>query len=339
MKNLQCILLPALRSLCGVRQYSATAASTPRHLTKISDFSASELAATLETAADLKANPAAYSDRMKLKSLIMLFQKPSLRTSISFQVGMTQMGGNSINYPLDEKAPLGVKETISDTAKVLSRYVDVIMARVNTRDQVLELSDNATVPVINGLDDYAHPTQMVADMQTIVEQKGGLDGIRMAFLGDVANNVTYDLMRAACVMGFHINVCGPSGDGFDVEQSVINECAMLSEAPGAGSAKVVANPDDAVSGVDVVYCDSWMSYGVSPAEEEARYKKFLPFQVNDRLMELTHQNSIFMNCLPAAREKEQTTSVIDGPKSVVFDQAENRLHAHKAIILKLVDGF
>jgi len=318
----------------GSRQYSV-----PRHLTKISDFSPAELTATLDTAADMKINPASYHDTMKLKSLIMLFQKPSLRTSISFQVGMTQMGGNAINYPIDAKAPLGVKETISDTAKVLSRYVDVIMARLNSREEIAALAENATVPVINGLDDYAHPTQMVADMQTIIEQKGGLQGIQLAFLGDICNNVTYDLMRAACVMGFHINVCGPSGEGYDVEPSVIEECNALAALPGAGSFKIVADPQEAVTGMDVVYCDSWMSYGVSPEEEEARYQKFLPFQVNDKLMDLTHKDSIFMNCLPAAREKEQTGAVIDGPKSVVFDQAENRLHAHKAIVARLVDGF
>jgi len=170
-------------------------------------------------------------------------------------------------------------------------------------------------------------------MQTIVEQKGAIEGIKMAFVGDIRNNVTYDLMRAAHLVGFSCSVAGPSGPEYQPESGVAEELAAIG---GPGESRVCATAEEAVSGADVVYTDSWMSYGIPKAEADARFKALLPFQVTEELMALTAPGAIFMNCLPAARGEEQTSGVIDGPQSVVFDQAENRLHAQKGLLLKLM---
>jgi len=269
---------------------------------------------------------------MEYKTLLMLFEKPSLRTRVSFETGMTQMGGHAIYYDIGS-SPMGQKETVEDTAKVISRMVDCAIARVKTKEIVRKLADNATIPIINALDDWAHPTQMLADMQCIIEKKGYLKGIQMAYFGDLENNVTYDLMRAGALMGFNINVAGPSKP----DQAVLDEVAELSKVTGA-KVQVVADAKTAVVGADVVYTDSWMSYGIPTSELEDRMKSFMPYQVTAELMTHAKPDCIFMNCLPAARGMEQTAEVIDGPQSVVFDQAENRLHAHKALLVWLLDA-
>jgi len=292
---------------------------------------------TLALAKSVKDDPEKYAEAMKQKTLLMLFQKPSLRTRISFETLMTQTGGHAIYYATDS-GPMGAKESLSDTAQVFSRYVDVVMARLNDRADIAELAQHADIPVINALDDYAHPCQMMADMQTIVEHKGQLDGLKLAFSGDICNNVTYDLMRMGAVMGMEVRVAGPSGEGYDVEGSVIEECKALAAANGSPEPIITQDVNEACAGADVVYCDSWMSYGISKDEEAERKAIFMPFQVNQQVMDLTAPGSIFMNCLPAARGMEQTAEVIDGPQSVVFDQAENRLHAQKALVLKLHHG-
>eukprot|EP00771_Trimastix_marina_P002644 gnl/Trimastix_PCT/379.p2 GENE.gnl/Trimastix_PCT/379~~gnl/Trimastix_PCT/379.p2 ORF type:complete len:269 (+),score=116.14 gnl/Trimastix_PCT/379:222-1028(+) len=264
----------------------------------------------------------------------MLFEKPSLRTRVSFETGMTQLGGHAIFYSTAD-SPLGKKESMSDTAKVLSRMVDIVMARVFKRSQINELAEHSTIPIINALDDFAHPCQMLADLLTIYEKKGDLRNIQMCYCGDLCNNVTYDLMRSAAALGFRINVTGPSGEGFDVEPAVLEECAQLCAVTG-GAVNVVHNPVEAITGADVIYTDSWMSYGIAGATREERVAKFMPFQVNAALMSHAKPDAIFMNCLPAERGAEQTAEVIDGPQSVVFDEAENRLHAQKALLLFLL---
>nr|AMQ24250.1 ornithine transcarbamylase 2 [Euglena gracilis] len=299
---------------------------------KISSFSAEQAGEILEIAMDIKANPKKYRSSMEQKTLLMLFEKPSLRTRVSFETGMTQMGGHAIYYNISD-SPLGKKETVSDTAKVVSRMVDAMIARVNDRKVVAELAANATIPIINALDDYAHPTQMFADMQTILEKKGRLKGLNVAYFGDVENNVTYDLMRAAALMGFNLNVSGPN----EPEAEVLEEVAALSAKSGS-TVKLVKDPKEAVKDVDVVYTDSWMSYGIPKEQLEARVNLFKPYQVTTELMALAKPDCIFMNCLPAARGMEQTAEVVDGPQSVVFDEAENRLHAHKAMLVWLLDA-
>merc|ERR1719313_3128673 len=271
-----------------------------------------------------------FSDTLKGYSLLSLYEKPSLRTRVSLDVGMHQLGGQAIFYSIAD-SPLGKKESIEDTGKVLSRMCQGITARVSTRHSVRALASVAEVPVINALDDFAHPMQMLADLLTIIEHNGTWEGITMAYFGDLENNVTYDLMRLAAVMGFNLRLGGAG----DIEPSVLEECKKFQDKSGS-KIDVCKTAQEAMANVDVVYCDSWMSYGIPKEEEEARKALFMPFQVNGELMKLAKKDCIFMNCLPAARGMEQTAEVIDGPQSVVFDQAENRLHAQKALLVYLM---
>lgn len=316
-----------------------------RHITKISDLSRTEIASILSLAMDMKKTPSDYWDVLKRKTLLMLFEKPSLRTRVSLEAGMTQLGGHGIAYMTGD-SPIGQKETYEDTGAVLSRMADAITARVKTREQIAGLSANSTIPVVNALDDYAHPMQMLADLQVMLEHRGigasetmdGLQGAKFAFVGDIQNNVTYDLMRAGCIMGMEVKVAGPQGDDYQPEVSVLEECAALTTTGGAsaGSATVVESAEEAVLGADFVYADSWMSYGISSEIRNARMNNLMPFQVNSKLMAIASPGAAFMNCLPAMRGEEQTAEVIDGPQSIVFDQAENRLHAQKALLVKLM---
>lgn len=320
----------------ATRGHASAAAVTapPLHVTTIADLSQAQIASVLQLAHKMKAAPEEYHDALRRRTLLMLFEKPSLRTRVSLETGMTQMGGHAISYMIGD-SPLGVKESISDAAKVLSRYCDAVSARVNSRDSVMGLANNSSIPIINALDDFAHPMQMLADMQTMEEKHGSLKGVTLAFVGDIQNNVTYDLMRSACIMGFDMRVAGPAGGDYDVDPAVLAHCAELS-AVGGGSASVVGSAAEAVCGANVVYADSWMSYGISAEQQEARMASLMPFQVTEALMDTAAPDAIFMNCLPAMREFEQTAEVIDGPRSVVFDQAENRLHAQKALLYLLV---
>jgi len=305
-----------------------------RHLLKFSDLTQEEVYRIIECAKLLKAHPQAFEDRMHRETLLMLFEKPSLRTRVSFETGMTQMGGHAIFYSVAD-SPLGKKETFGDTGKVLSRMVNVVMARLNKRSDVRQLAEASTIPIINALDDFAHPCQMLADLLTIIEKKKTVKDLKMAYCGDLKNNVTYDLMRLASVMGFTLNIAGPSGEGYNPEPEVVEECKKLCEKSG-GKVNIFSTcPEDACAGVDVVYCDSWMSYGIPTSELEERKAKFMPFQVNQAVMAKAKPDAVFMNCLPAARGMEQTAEVVDGPQSIVFDQAENRLHAQKALLLFL----
>ncbi|KAK2960406.1 ornithine transcarbamylase [Blattamonas nauphoetae] len=309
-------------------------AQPARHLLKISDLSKEEIMKIIDCAKSLKAHPEKYADRMKQETLLMLFEKPSLRTRVSFETGMTQMGGHAIFYSVAD-SPLGKKESIEDTAKVLSRFVNVVMARLNKRSDCRQLAHNSTIPVINALDDFAHPCQMLADLLTIIEKKQKVEGLKMAYCGDIQNNVTYDLMRLASVMGFEIHVAGPSGEGYDAEKEVIDECNELCAKSGGKVVLFHTNAADACKDCDIIYCDSWMSYGIPAAEADQRVAKFMPFQVTQEVLNQAKPDCIFMNCLPAARGMEQTAEVVDGPHSVVFDEAENRLHAQKALLLFL----
>lgn len=315
-----------------------------RHITKISDLARPEIASVLSLAMDMKKTPSDYYDSLRRKTLLMLFEKPSLRTRVSLEAGMTQLGGHGIAYMTGD-SPIGQKETYEDTGAVLSRMADAITARVNSREQIAGLSANSTIPIVNALDDYAHPMQMLADLQVMLEHRGvsndnslinGLQGVKFAFVGDIQNNVTYDLMRAGCIIGMDVRVAGPKGINFAPEESVLQECATLSTVEHAGTARVVDTAEEAVNGADFVYADSWMSYGIEGEERESRLQALMPFQANETLMKMASPDAKFMNCLPAMRGEEQTAGVIDGPQSIVFDQAENRLHAQKALLLKLM---
>ena len=297
----------------------------------------SETQRILGTAFNMKANPGVFRGVLADRTLLCLFEKSSLRTRVSLETGMTQMGGHAIAYMIKD-SPLGVKESAQDTGAVLSRMVDGVTARVNTRQQLHELSENATIPIINALDDWAHPMQMLADLQTISEVKGcgtNFEGISLAFVGDIQNNVTYDLMRIGCLMGMDVRVSGPDHPDFVPDPQVIEDCNFVTSL-GGGSAKVCATAEEAVEGADFVYADSWFSYGIPADKKEMRLKELMPYQVNSDLMNLAAHDATFLNCLPAVREEEQTAEVLEGPQSVVFQQAENRLHAQKALLYYLL---
>jgi len=320
------------RSVTTGQSVAARHKGPAKMVTKISDLTSAEVAMVLQLAHKMKANPKDYFDALNNESLLMLFEKPSLRTRVSLEVGMTDMGGHAISYMIGD-SPLGKKETYGDTGACLSRYVAAITARVTSREQINGLIANAHVPVVNALDDWAHPMQMLADLQTIEEKCGSLKGIRMAYLGDIRNNVTYDLMRSGALMGFTVAVAGPKGPDFELEDGVMQECEALAAANG-GKVEVCSTAAEAVAGADVVYTDSWQSYGIKQTEE--RIATLMPFQVTEAVMAQAKPSAIFMNCLPAMRGEEQTAEVIDGAQSVVFDQAENRLHAQKALLYLLI---
>ncbi|MEM7396303.1 MAG: ornithine carbamoyltransferase [Verrucomicrobiota bacterium] len=306
-----------------------------RHLITLQDWSADEIDGILLRARDIKTQPERFAEALKQKTLFMFFEKPSLRTRVSFETGMTQMGGHAIAYD-GSRSPLGAgKETPSDTVRTVSRYVDIIIARLFEHSAVIEMAEHATVPVINALTNFSHPCQVLADFSTILEKKGGLEGKTLAFLGDGNNNMTHSLLYGCSRKGINIRVGCPEGADFSPLESVVEEARKSGEASGA---EVVVTHDAkaAADGADVIYTDSWMSYHIPEHQLGERVEKFTPFQVNDELMDCAAPDAIFMNCLPALRGYEQTAEVIDGPQSVVWDQAENRLHVQKSIMLELL---
>lgn len=308
-----------------------------RHLLKISDLSKEECEKIIAKAIEIKADKEKYSTALKNETLLMLFEKPSLRTRVSFETGMQQLGGHAIFYSIKD-SPLGKKENISDTSMVASRFVDIIAARVYKRKDVWDLAKYSSVPVINMLDDFGHPCQILGDFLTIKEKKGTLENFKLSYFGDAYNNVTYDLMRMAAIFGLQMDVACPIGSEYTPEKIVLDEVEELSNKTGA-KVRIIHDAKVAAKDADVIYTDSWMSYGILKEKEEERVKSFMPYQVTTEILELAKSDVIFMNCLPAMRGYEQTAEVIDGPHSVVFDQAENRLHIQKAIMLFLRDKF
>jgi ornithine carbamoyltransferase len=305
-----------------------------KDLLDLSSLKKEEIEFLIEEAIKIKHNPEDYADALSQKTLLMIFEKPSLRTRVSFEVGMEQLGGHAIYYDI-ATSPMGKKESISDTAKTASRYVNIIMARLFKHEHIIELAKNASVPVINALTNFSHPCQILSDLQTIKEKKGKLEKIKLTYLGDSNNNVTHSLIYGCVIAGMDVTIGCPSGKEFEPQAHVIEKARELAEM--SGSKLVVTNDaKEAIRNTDVVYTDSWMSYHISPDEKEARMRILMPYQVNSELMKLAASDAIFMNCLPAARGMEQTAEVIDGEQSVVFDQAENRLHMQKAIMLKLL---
>ncbi len=308
-----------------------------RHLVKVSDFSKEECEKVINKSIEIKKNPKKYSSTLDGETLLMLFEKPSLRTRISFETGMQQLGGHAIFYSIKD-SPLGKKENISDTAKVASRFVNIIAARVFKRQDIWDLAKYANVPVINMLDDFAHPCQILGDFQTIKEKKNNLENMKLSYFGDAHNNVTYDLMRICAMFGWRMDVACPKAPEYSPEQIIIDEASEISKKTGA-EVNIVHDALEAARESDIIYTDSWMSYGIPQEQEEERKKVFMRFQVTSSIMEAAKPDAVFMNCLPAMREYEQTAEIIDGPQSIVFDQAENRLHIQKAIMLFLRDKF
>ncbi len=298
----------------------------------VADYSAEELQSILDTAIELKTewkkkgNPPLFKDKV----LAMIFQKPSLRTRVSFEMAMRHLGGDAL-YLSPAEIGLGKRESIADIARVLSGYVDIIMARVFDHEHVLELSKWAEIPVINGLSDYNHPCQAAADALTIQENFGSLKGIKVTYIGD-GNNVAVSLMHYCAKLGADFTIGHPEGYGIDPEAVALGE-KFASES--GSSIRQLNDPQAAVSGSQVIYTDTWVSMGQD--EEAARRKEvFPPFQVNQSLLEQADKDAIVLHCLPAHRGEEITDEVADGPNSRLFPQAHNRLHAQKAILVKLL---
>jgi ornithine carbamoyltransferase len=268
---------------------------------------------------------------LKNKTLGMIFEKPSTRTRVSFEVGMVQLGGHAL-YLSPKDLQIGRGETIADTAKVLSRYVDAIMYRAYSHDVMVELAKNATIPVINGLDNLEHPCQILADLMTIKEHKGDFSGLNFAYVGD-GNNVCNSLLLGSALVGMNMNVGCPSG--FMPNQKIFDSASQIALEKGT-HLHLVSNPKEAVKNADVIYTDVWVSMG-EEEEKEKRLNLFAPYQINSLLISLAKPDCVVMHCLPAHRGQEITDEVIDGEHSIVFDQAENRLHAQKALLLKLLE--
>jgi ornithine carbamoyltransferase len=304
-----------------------------KHLISLKDYTRAELEEIFDLARRMKADPGAYAQALSGKSLGMIFEKPSTRTRVSFEVGMFQLGGHALHLGVDD-IQLRRGETVADTARVLSRYLNGIMARVFSHEDLVEMSRHATVPIINGLSDLLHPVQALADYFTLLERRGKLDGITLAYVGD-GNNMCHALMLAAVKLGVAMRTATPGG--YEPNQLIVKSAVREAQKLKTPVPVVTADPMEAVSGADVVYTDVWTSMG-QEAETEARRQAFQGYMVSAEMMAAAAPDAVFMHCLPAHRGEEVAADVMDGPQSIVFDQAENRLHVQKAILMLLMGG-
>ena len=295
-----------------------------KHLLTINDITPNEIQELLDSAMQLKTR--GWISLLKNKTMALLFEKPSLRTRVSFEVAMRQLGGQTI-YLSPEEVGLGKRESIPDVARVLSRFVDVIVLRTFAQQNLEVLAEYSSVPVINALSDFEHPCQALADLLTIYEHKGKLKWLTVAYIGD-GNNVARSLMLACAMMGLNFNIASP--EGYTIDQAVLKKARTYAKTSGA---KIVCTEDPRIAAkdVDVIYTDTWTSMG-QEAEAAVRRKVFTNYQVNEKLLALTKNNSIIMHCLPAHHGEEVAVRILDSARSVVFDQAENRMHAQKALL-------
>ncbi|QIE54044.1 ornithine carbamoyltransferase [Pikeienuella piscinae] len=304
--------------------------AAPRHFLDIRDLDAADLRAIIEDAKAMKAARAGLpkgapdpAPALPGRALAMIFEKPSTRTRVSFDIGMRQLGGSALILSAQEMQ-LGRGESIADTGRVLSRYVDAIMMRTNAHASLVELAQNSSVPVINGLTDDSHPCQILADVMTFEERRGPIGGKRLTWTGD-GNNVATSFIEAATLFGFELVLACP-------EPLSPSPRALDFAAKAGAKVRVERDAEAAVAGADAVIADTWFSMGDEPAARESRHNQLAPYQVTARLMEGAAKNAIFLHCLPAHRGEEATAEVMDGPQSAIFDEAENRLHVQKAIL-------
>ena len=287
---------------------------------EIKQLSRKEILYIIKKTGKIKNKPEKYFTNLFNNTLLMFFEAPSLRTRVSFETGMNQLGGKAIYYDISTN-PLGRgKETIEDTAKVVSKYCDIVALRIYSHSELLKFVQNSTIPVINMMTNEEHPCQILGDLFTIMEMKKKFNKITISYLGDSNNNVTNSLIYACSILDIPLKIGCPKLQEFNVRDLV----------------KIFENPEKAVKDADVVYTDSWMSYRIPKNQEERRVKILKPYQINENLMRLANEDTIFMHCLPALRGQEVTREVIDGKQSVVFEQAENRLHVQKTIMLSLL---
>jgi ornithine carbamoyltransferase len=301
-----------------------------RDLISIQDLSSGEVESILDLAAEVKAHPSDFRNALTGKQAVLMFEKPSLRTRMTFEVGIQSLGGSS--YFVDQtQSRIGEREEIGDIAKNLSRWMDSIVLRTFSHSTVTEMAKHASIPVINALSELEHPCQALADYLTLQEHFPELQKVKLAYIGD-GNNVVHSLLLMAACLGSSISVATPNG--YEPAQAVVERAKDLALLSGA-KIEVVNDPQVAVSGADAVYTDVWASMGLEE-ESAKRDKIFASYQVNDELMSLAARHAVFMHCLPAHRGHEVAAPVIDGPNSIVFEQAENRLHVQKAILLLLM---
>lgn len=303
-------------------------AKRPAHYLSVLDLPPDAIVSLLQRALELKRDPRADANKLAGYTAALVFQKPSLRTRVSFEVAMLELGGHAV-YLSPAEIQLGQREGVVDAARVLSRYVDIIVARVFLHSDVVDLAANASVPVVNALSDREHPCQILADLLTLYERRGTLDGLRLAYVGD-GNNVAHSLALAAPALGIDLRFACP--DGYEPDPAIMEQAQA---GVTRGSLELFRDPRDAVRGADAVYTDAWYSMG-QESEADARAPLFRRYQLNTELLAHAGPDAVAMHCLPAHRNQEITDEVMDGPASVVYDQAENRLHVQKALLLRLL---
>jgi ornithine carbamoyltransferase len=302
-----------------------------RHFLSLKDWSPEEIYELFTLASRIKTDPGAYAGALAGRSLGMIFQKASTRTRVSFEVGMFQLGGQAL-FLSSNDIQLHRGETIADTAQVLSRMVHGIMARVFAHQDILDLARHGSVPVINGLSDLLHPCQALADYFTLLEKRGEITGLKLAYVGD-GNNVAHELMLGAVKLGLRFSIGCPAG--YEPNPLMFKSAVREAQRLGTPMPEVSQDPMEAVAGADVVYTDVWTSMG-QEKEQKKRLAAFRGFQVTPEMMAVAVPEAVFMHCLPAHRGEEVAAEVIDGPQSVVFDEAENRLHTQKAVLVTLL---
>ncbi|MBV8842773.1 MAG: ornithine carbamoyltransferase [Bryobacterales bacterium] len=295
----------------------------PLNLASDLDLSTQVLSRVLDLSAQIKRTPLRYAHALAGRYLSLLFEKPSLRTRLTFELAIKQLGGDAVNFA----GPIGEREPVKDVARNLDRWTNGIVARVFSHSTIEELARWSNVPVVNALSDRFHPCQALADVQTLKERFGKLDGVKLAFVGD-GNNVAHSLMLTAGRLGVHVAVATP--------EAYRPDPAIVAEAAGLGRITETCDPAEAVAGAHAVYTDVWASMG-QESETEARARAFAPYQVNEELFAKARPDAVFMHCLPARRAEEVTDAVIECERSIVFDQAENRLHTQKALLLTLLE--
>lgn len=303
-----------------------------RDLLSIKDLKLEEIGHLFSLTEELKSKIKDYNQSLAGKTLGLIFLKPSLRTRVSFEVGMSQLGGHAL-YLAPEDIKFGTREAIKDFGRVLSRYLDALVVRTFSHQQLEELAASCTIPVINGLTDLSHPCQVLADLYTIKEKKANLGGINLTYIGD-GNNVAHSLLYGCAKTGVNLTLTTPAK--YQPKQSIFSQALGMAKASGA-KISLSDEPSAAAKGADVIYTDVWTSMG-QEAEYKKRKKDFRGFQVNQKLVALAKPDCLVMHCLPAHRGEEITDEIIDGPHSIVFDQAENRMHVQKAILLLLLGG-
>jgi ornithine carbamoyltransferase len=311
---------------------SAAARLAGEDLCSIADLSSAEVRAIMKLGHDVKRNPREYRHALDAKQMVLMFEKPSLRTRLAFETGINTLGGNAI-FVDHTSSPLGERESVADVARNVERWVDVIVLRTYAHDTIVEMAANSRVPVINALSDFEHPCQALADFMTLQEHFGSVTGLNFTYLGD-GNNVCHSLMLTGAQLGANVTIATPRGYSPDIE--IVTLARDIAQANGC-EIRLLQDPQLSVENADAVYTDVCVSMGFEH-ESTKRAPIFRPFQVNEALMAKAASHAVFMHCLPARRNAEVTDAVLDGPQSIVFDQAENRMHAQKALLLLLLGG-